>query len=728
MRTLLTACCLLIALQSVAQTRAEQRRLDSKNEASLELFDNDKDDADFYNYSIPENFLNAPAVILCQKNTYTHDATPYTLKLIKEFHTKILVNEKTALEDFATIYFDIDMKQGDKIAIKLLKKNGTINEITAVKDALKVDKGKVPSVYRTYGNENQDYYKLAIPNLEVGDTLEYIFFIHVNVSTPTRDGGVNTFAFYPTYRYLNSTYPVVKQKLLIDLGPKLYLSAKSMHGAPELKKINSDDRKRVVYYTEDVNRAAVEDQRWLYTAREMPCIKFQPFYAPRKPVTDRSIFFISDDAETIKSSISKDDIKAKVTNKLQKPFVKSSPAVIAKAAILKKLDASISKGDSKEKILESYHNYLRSEFREYATPAYDEYFLAMSMYVLNKYDIPFDIVVVPNRITADKETALFTDDLMYCLRVNEKFIFPTQRNSQLYASDISYVGQDGWIAKVDDKGKRILAVDDITIPNSLSSENQIIDKLYIEIQEDNFEKINLIDTCYYSGLAKRTYTRYNSRQDELGTEEDDTILFDEDEKKERARRNTARREEQQRKETEAEKQTYDKVKKELAESLKEDYSNLIEVDTFAILNTGSFAPNTALVEKIDLEIGDLIKKVGPNYIVELGKAIGSQVEVKKDEQNRKNGVWINYPSEYNKIIRMKIPAGYTVDGLQNFNFNIDNAAGKFTSTAIQKNGYVEVDFQKVYKKNYLTAAEWPNLVSMLDAAYDFTQKQLVLKK
>jgi flagellar hook assembly protein FlgD len=127
-------------------------------------------------------------------------------------------------------------------------------------------------------------------------------------------------------------------------------------------------------------------------------------------------------------------------------------------------------------------------------------------------------------------------------------------------------------------------------------------------------------------------------------------------------------------------------------------------------------------------LGDLVKKVGPNYAVELGKVIGAQVEVTQKEKQRDYNIWIDYAKEFQNIIKFQIPTGYKAEGLENFNFNVDNTAGAFVSKASLVGNQVIITTSKKYKANYLPKEEWNNLTACLDAAFNFTQKKLILKK
>ena len=75
-----------------------------------------------------------------------------------------------------------------------------------------------------------------------------------------------------------------------------------------------------------------------------------------------------------------------------------------------------------------------------------------------------------------------------------------------------------------------------------------------------------------------------------------------------------------------------------------------------------------------------------------------------------------------------MPAGYTADGLQDLNINIDNESGAFISTAKVEGDKLVVTTTKQYKKNFDKKENWPNYIAFLEAAYKFSQSKVVFKR
>jgi len=97
--------------------------------------------------------------------------------------------------------------------------------------------------------------------------------------------------------------------------------------------------------------------------------------------------------------------------------------------------------------------------------------------------------------------------------------------------------------------------------------------------------------------------------------------------------------------------------------------------------------------------------VGPNYVLDAGRLAKTII----------NNITITIPSEM------------SAEGLDALNFEIDHEQGSFISEATLNGNKIIITTCKIYKKQHMEVEEWSNLVEMLEAAYNFTQKKIVLK-
>src|SRR5690606_33524398 len=108
----------------------------------------------------------------------------------------------------------------------------------------------------------------------------------------------------------------------------------------------------------------------------------------------------------------------------------------------------------------------------------------------------------------------------------------------------------------------------------------------------------------------------------------------------------------------------DRQKEELEKETESDYGFEVDDCTYEILNTGRFGKNEPYMGKESFAVKNkLIKKVGENYILEIGRLIGEQVLIEEKERKRDNNVYSIYPRSYDEEVVFNIPTGYSVTGL-----------------------------------------------------------------
>jgi hypothetical protein len=173
----------------------------------------------------------------------------------------------------------------------------------------------------------------------------------------------------------------------------------------------------------------------------------------------------------------------------------------------------------------------------------------------------------------------------------------------------------------------------------------------------------------------------------------------------------------------------DRNKEELKKAVSQEFEFEIEEVAYELKNTGRFGSKQPFEyeEKFVIK-NNLVKKAGHNYIVEIGKILTDQIDVDKKEKDRKNNVYMSFPRSFDNEIIFEIPAGYTVMGIEKLNKKVENETGKFVSTASITGNQLTIKTIKEYKNYFEPNANWTKMVSFLDAAYQFTQEKILLKK
>jgi hypothetical protein len=107
---------------------------------------------------------------------------------------------------------------------------------------------------------------------------------------------------------------------------------------------------------------------------------------------------------------------------------------------------------------------------------------------------------------------------------------------------------------------------------------------------------------------------------------------------------------------------------------------------------------------------------------------GAQIKIKKEDRTRNYPVNIKYMSSTVYNINFTVPAGYTLKGWEGLNKTTQNDFASFTTTAKMENNVLTIQAKQLFKKTNVEAANWPSIVAILDAVYNFSQSKLLLKK
>ena len=89
---------------------------------------------------------------------------------------------------------------------------------------------------------------------------------------------------------------------------------------------------------------------------------------------------------------------------------------------------------------------------------------------------------------------------------------------------------------------------------------------------------------------------------------------------------------------------------------------------------------------------------------------------------------MTYPRSYTNNISLIIPEGYSVQGLDKLNKNVQNQTGGFSSEAVVIDNVLTIKTNKYYKNYFEPAANWPDMVAFLEEAYLFFDDKILLKK
>ncbi|NOX48513.1 MAG: hypothetical protein GXO89_16215, partial [Chlorobi bacterium] len=534
-------------------------------------------------------------------------------------------------------------------------------------------------------------------------------------------------AFEPIIFTLAGNFPFVSQK--IDFQVKFrgfYINFNSYNGASPLKETNNSETRTKTFSFTDTDREKLEDTRFLFKYLVEPTIKFQVIYSsPKFKKTSKNFL---GEIGVPKSQITVNELKEYV-NRVEMAN-KEAVDYFVNTNCISLLRKYRKKDISKRRFLQDAYKYLQvttlldDGYDNLNYSINDVYFVGILKNLLDQKDIKNKIVVAIRRSTGNIENLLLTEELIWLLKVNigksVYYIFTPDMYSSIDDRYSSAEGAEAY-AIISDKNPRNTKISKFNLPASSFTENTV-SKSY-EVSLTDMSIMDIESTTSAKGISKYDYFSSALIYDDYVPAK----LKEFDIKEFPLTKNKGKLEEQKRKIKDRIAED-EKERKETFESLREQTFTLKSYDDFELLNNGLGKKNDSLTFLERFSVEDLIKKAGPNYLLEVGKFIGNQMELKEKEMVRTKDIWIGFAATYSYEISFNVPEGYQLQGIDKLSMTVENETGGFLSTAELEGNILKVRTRKFYKNIFEPKENWDKMVEFIEAAYDFTQVKLLMKK
>lgn len=673
----------------------------------------DDTDPDFGVTAVPEKWKEESGVIIAQKTRFSFDKDANKLAVFEITRRRIKLNDRDAVNNYSSVYFRIG-SANDGAGIKVIKSNGTVQDVS-LKNAVYVeDNDDVPSTFTpyigkasTYLDKSKSrviYYKIAVPDLDPGDIIDYgtIFYDDNTVKK------MNYIEFDPIYFVCTREYPVLSQKFEIDTDNNSFVNSKSTMGAPAFKETGNANTE---YSWEDRNREKIPDTKWVNRMIEFPMLKFQIVFSRSE---NRADLFIGDRGE-LKQNISPEEL-AKKMNNLYNRLDGSMYYSMAKAYL-----KQIGYADMREEDFIQKTYYILRHMSFYRANGFaSELFASCLTQCLDLRKIPYDLVVTAPSTLTKPGDIIFRTEPEWMVKVKDKFIFNATIFSNPYDFKEEFLNTPAYIISL---GKNPTATA-ITLPATKAEEN-ITTNTITASMDTATRNMQVVLQRAATGLAKRKYN-YQGLVYTTAFDDDHRSYGGEDDV--RASMKGAALDSYEEKLRERKKEDKTRKLEVMKKELDDDYDNLNTYTEFTLNSDGRTWRKQELNYSNKFELADMVKIAGDNLLVAVPGLIGDQLWISQDDRKREVDAYMEYPESIRNIINFTIPAGYKVVGIQNLNTNIDNAAGTFAVQANVEGNTLNILVKKHYKNTTVKKEDWPKLLEMLDAAYNFSQKKVLLKK
>lgn len=680
-------------------------------------------------------------------------------------HKKIQLNSKGAVDELSDFRGSFIGKGNEnQIFVKVIKPNGT-KEYVNFLDA-KVDSTLLSWTYKdmAFNLLYRFDFKVAIPNLEVGDIVE------IGTSKIKKDKIYRQASEYGLkqnfpiehlqYKFVSpKAYKIICKPTNTNISPIVdTMSAKNsiVFNATDIPKVKSEKWKRsrlqepffnIVFEDETINDKIARPEE-IIAKNTSPKKNSGKKVITKKTIKYKYKTYLSDDERTT------------AINRMCKEFLTNANLKIGNDLKETKLKtdylptSSRNAENYKETILLYYYNL----FRNYKIQHLDDdnertidRISALGMMTsLVKYDIPFKLLVTNNKYAVRKQDVIDIDDLNFAVLVDEKPIYPSFGHSKLYDVNPDYEGQDFWVYDYDKDTKKFQL-------DSTKVFTQVIANYNAHTQSDNytikvdkeFKNLLVSDKAARTGQFSSGMRGYlfgtkdtipevviDEMLKSLGVNYTNIINF----KKENAIGAYAATEKVRGANRGFYKEHLARIKEEksnyeqkyfyntLKDMLNDEYGTIDTLHSYKTTVLGLQPDEKGLQYEATFELENRITETPNGYIVYLGSVIGSQAEIAFEEKKRESDVYFVNQRKLENAITFEVPQGYKVSSLDDFNMKVENEFGSFVSTARQSGNQIIINTTKIYKVNYLEKKDWDKIMAMLDAAYNFTQKKIVLTR
>ncbi|GAA4325834.1 DUF3857 domain-containing protein [Flaviaesturariibacter amylovorans] len=710
---------------------------------------------EFKNSTVPDKWKNESAVILGSKVEYLFSRpggrNPYAVRINEYVHKRVRLQDKAALEKFSTFYY-VTMGAEGKATYQVIKAGGQAVDVD-MKSALE-DEQEVPAIYRPiYYKMSVKKMKIAIPNLEVGDIIDYTIR-----STMDWDMKTNGIQFVPFIFSLSNNYPTLYQQYRFTMANGMKVRYRAFNGAPNMRydpkaSVYGDKNSYLSYYFLDKDREKSVEERWSYELRSMPSVKFRVVLLADNDPDSKGL----GEAMVDRSGLNIEDVYKAYAGAAMytTPTVNTLVAYTTEYINAKRAEGALKNEDD---IVKETYYCLRKAFLEmyYKGPVHSElekYFSGRRVYrqvlkqekkeagkkeeredeirmnivtfstalrsALAVQRLPAELYVyVPRKLGAWRD-AIFMEELDFVMKVKGRrkyYYLEAFNNFDAFGTPRSYLESvEGYSIGYEQANSYYRT----TVPASAPDDNFERKEFAIAFS-DALDAVNVERTSSYLGAEKSdVIAQANLDREYLNRDFQKYFVAS---KKKDASPEPPRYDD-------PDKELRIKDRKEIFEKTLKSEFDVDQYGDFVLLQDGRSGDTSLLQFRESFRLRKMISKAGRNFLFDIGKLIGGQIKLEESElKERQTDIYLSTARSIENNISITIPAGYSVEGLQELNVSVDNESGTFVSTAKVEDNKLLVTTRKVYKKNFDPKANWPNYVAFLEPAYKFSQAKVVFKK
>lgn len=650
--------------------------------------------------NIPEKWENESAVILFKNIKYDYNKFGNNLTYTSSVRKQILLKDEASIDRYSEFskkdnFFTEEKRiwsrvHNEFIGIRIIKPDGKIDEIEIKEVSVEKD--------------GESY--ISIPNLEIGDVLDYYILIKQGFVITT------SYVFQPVEKLIAETYPIKSFKMNFNVDNGFYINFNSFNGAPDLIPLKTDTKKNRTYEITAHDIEKIKNEKWSYLYNALPCYKMQVYYSKTSYDKNLMKYYTSESENKILKRATEEDIKrvAKITSSplvssyffqddLEQIFQDNNRVELEKQLefLYYHIRYKYSINDMDYHIYSNENVFDGTKFKYQNANYYltnRNMFLNYFVKYLTHNKIDYKLIVAKKRFDGSIDDLLLSVNTQLIIQINlpnkSFFIDWHELNGNFNTISPYLLSTEAYAMSIREDSKLYFStftyenLEKITLPISKSEDHVSIKKINIDLND--LETINIEDYSEMYGYMKGS--AQSGMLSLFDIVNDDYKYFDR-----KPFIESIRAKDNQivaiKNRINAFKNTIEKDTKEsVRESVENEYEFTLEDEfEYEILETGRFKKDTPFIYTTNFSIKDqLIKKAGSNYILEIGRFIGPQQSIKDDELDRQFDIDMISARQYKNSIEIKIPDGFEIKGIEKLNKSIDNETASFTSSASIENG------------------------------------------
>ncbi|MEZ5009636.1 MAG: hypothetical protein R2753_15930 [Chitinophagales bacterium] len=651
--------------------------------------------------------LNASAVIL-QKDIlkeFFRNSRNF-LRNVSAEHTVIkILDEKGLLENLIFLFEEVKNDHVINLsAIRIIKPNGEEKIIDIDKQGVTIQSGKVIKK------------RLVIPNLEIGDIIDYYTYLEFRVLFPQQYSRT----YDPVYIVPQTNYPIVDYSLAFSLGPSAFINV-SAYDMPNFEKTAYKVNKRTFtrFTLQQYNLLPYpKNLPYSYPFQTIPKLKFQIFIGPYYGDTD--IKYNLGGTSKMNTSIlpaKLQDYMVEFTNGSNKMFFQQFKKQFKSEKV------KVKRSNEKE-VVDLLYNF----YRQYKTISdirndnqYDEHnhqFAKTIHYTLNKLNIEHDVLVAFDRRMSNINQFILTEEMDLLVRIKNDSTILVDPNRFSVINDIPYQLEGSGVYVFTPKTRHL---DKSQLPISIASDNLISKSIDISLAE-NLNDLEVSQTTFALGNQKKnlqTLFQYEAllaiKKDEDDKDADLGIMF----KKKELSKIEALIDQQIVLE---QAQAINRRKVQLIEEIGQFKENSYSLELNQI---GNHHNHDTFEIKEAFTLDDFAIPIQDNIQMTVGNLL---FKSNKWEENRLYDINFDYPCSFDYTIKLSLPKGFSFGSLEGFVMNVANTVGHFKSESIINNEELTIKVLGSFDHYFLSKERWNEVVQLLEAANKFSQQTILLRK